>query len=68
MAMTIEVYRINPNTGVRTEVIRKHTVKPVDAPEVGQKYPPCSCPHCVGSAERLRAKVAEANRRSRGEL
>jgi hypothetical protein len=66
--MTLEVYRINPQTGARTQVRRKHTVKPAGAPDVGQKYPPCRCPRCTGSADRLSAQVAEANRRSRGAL
>jgi hypothetical protein len=68
VAMTIEVYKINPQTGARTPVRSKHTVKPADAPEVGQKYPPCSCPRCTSGADRLSAQVADANRRSRGEL
>ncbi|MFI5800135.1 hypothetical protein [Streptomyces sp. NPDC051677] len=66
--MTIEVYRINPETGVRTTVRRKHAVKPVEMVEVGQKYPPCMCARCEGRTELLRAKLAEVNRRSRGEL
>jgi hypothetical protein len=69
--MTIEVYRINPQTGARTQVSRKRTVKPADAPEFSSEYPPCACPRCSGSAQganRLRAQVAEANRRSRGAL
>lgn len=66
--MTIEVYRINPRTGARTLVRSKHTVKPADVPEVGQKYPPCSCPRCTRSAGTLSARLAEVNGRSRGEL
>lgn len=67
--MTIEVYTINPQTGARTQVRKKHTVKPADVPEVGQKYPPCECQHCngKGSRGRLHAQVSDANRRSRGE-
>lgn len=68
MAMTIEVYRVNPQTGARTVVRPLRTVEPADVPEVGQKYPPCTCPRCTDGAERLRTKVAEANRRSRVEL
>lgn len=68
MVMTIEVYRINPKTGARAQVIEKHTVKPATAPEVGQKYPPCSCPRCVSASIRLHATLAEVNRRSRGQL
>lgn len=33
--MTLEVYRINPQTGARTEVRRKHTVEPADVPDGG---------------------------------
>ncbi|MEU0219534.1 hypothetical protein ABZ281_32530 [Streptomyces sp. NPDC006265] len=68
--MTIEVYRINPETGVRTEVRRKHTVKPAEVPDLSSGYPPCACPHCKGKGSRIRLHflVAEANRRSRGEL
>jgi hypothetical protein len=67
--MTIEVYKINPETGARTQVSRKRTVKPADAPEVAREYPPCACPRCNGrgSRGRLHAQVSDANRRSRGE-
>ena len=68
--MTIAVYRINPATGVRTQVRARRTVKPADAPDLSNGYPPCACPHCKGkgSRGRLHALLAEANRRSRGEL
>lgn len=66
--MTIEVYRINPETGARTQVIERHTVRPSDAPEIGQTYPRCACPRCKNNAQVLSAKVDEANRRSRGAL
>lgn len=68
--MTLEVYRINPETGVRTEVRKKHTVKPATVPDFSTRYPMCECPHCKGkgSRGRLHFLVAEANRRSRGEL
>jgi hypothetical protein len=66
--MTIEVYRINPRTGTRTQVRGKRTIKPADAPEAGEPYPRCTCPRRKNSAQELRAKVSEANRRSRGEL
>ncbi|MFF3910130.1 hypothetical protein ACFYZJ_30085 [Streptomyces sp. NPDC001848] len=68
MSMTIAVYRINPETGARTPVRAKHTVKPVEVPDATSGLPPCTCPRCNGSAQELRAKVAEENRRSRGEL
>ena len=68
MTMTIEVYRINPETGSRTPLRAKRTVKPANMPELGQKYPPCMCTRCVDSAVRLHTKLAEVNRRSRGEL
>ncbi|MFI1168307.1 hypothetical protein ACH4UM_33155 [Streptomyces sp. NPDC020801] len=68
MTMTIAVYRINPETGARTVVREKRTVKPLEVPEVSSALPPCSCPHCVGNAIRLHARVRETNRRSRGEL
>ncbi|MEU5087523.1 hypothetical protein [Streptomyces sp. NPDC021356] len=66
MAMTIAVYRVNPETGERTQVREKHTVKPLEVPEATSVLPPCSCPRCVGYAIRLHAKVREANRRSQG--
>lgn len=50
MAMTIEVYRINPQTGARTRVRQRHTVKPAAVPEFADKYPPCICPRCTGRA------------------
>ena len=66
--MTLEVYRINPQTGARTEVRRKHTVEPADVPDLSSGYPPCSCPHCKaeGSRGRVQSRLAEVNRRSRG--
>lgn len=68
--MTIRVYRVNPETGARTQVRSKHTVKPSGAPDFSGGYPPCTCPRCTapGSRSRLHALVTEANRRSRGEL
>lgn len=48
MPMTIEVYRINPKTGVRTCVRKRHAVKPVKVPSLGQEYTPCICPRCSG--------------------
>jgi hypothetical protein len=67
--MTIEVYRINPQTGARTQVRSKHTVKPAKVPDYSSSYPPCACPNCKGkgSRGRLHSLVTEANRRSRGE-
>ena len=46
MPMTIEVYRVNPDTGVRTCVRKQHTVRPAKVPTLGQAYPPCICPRC----------------------
>ncbi|MFI6248502.1 hypothetical protein [Streptomyces sp. NPDC051016] len=68
--MTIEVYKVNPETGTRTQVRRKHTVEPADVPDFFSGYPPCVCPRCtaLGSRSRMHALVTEANRRSRGEL
>jgi hypothetical protein len=68
--MTIEVYRINPQTGTRTQVRKRHTVKPATVPDLSSGYPPCSCPRCKGkgSRGRLHAQVSDANRRSRGAL
>lgn len=68
MTMTMAVYRINPETGARTEVRKRHIVKPVEAPETTFALPPCSCPRCIGGAVRLRARLAEVNERSRGQL
>jgi hypothetical protein len=66
--MTIAVYRIDPETGARTQVREKHTVKPVDVPDVTSALPPCTCPRCTDDTLRLYAKVREVNRRSRGGL
>ncbi|MFD8812299.1 hypothetical protein ACFV23_12670 [Streptomyces sp. NPDC059627] len=68
--MTIEVYRVNPVTGARTQVRTKSTVKPSDVPDLSSGYPPCACPHCTapGSHSRMHTLVTDANRRSRGEL
>ncbi|MET8562025.1 hypothetical protein ABZV75_16070 [Streptomyces flaveolus] len=67
MSMTIAVYRINPETGARTQVREKHTVKPLEVPDATSALQPCSCPCCAGSGISLSAKLAEVNRRSRGE-
>lgn len=48
MPMTIEVYRVNPATGVRTCVRKKSAVKPAKVPTLGQEYPPCICPSYSG--------------------
>lgn len=48
--MTIAVYRLNPETGARTCVRRKHTVRPARVPALGEKYPPCTCPRCRTTA------------------
>ncbi|MFF7980128.1 hypothetical protein ACFZDK_13505 [Streptomyces sp. NPDC007901] len=68
--MTIEVYRVNPETGTRTQVCRKHTVEPAEVLDFSSGYPPCACPRCTaaGSRSRMHALVTEANRRSKGEL
>jgi hypothetical protein len=66
--MTIAVYRINPETGERTQLREKHTVKPLAVIETDSRLPPCSCPRCVGGIIRLRATLTEVNRRSQGEL
>jgi hypothetical protein len=46
--MTIQVYRIDRKTGVRTLVRRKRTVEPAAWPELFSRYPPCVCPRCSG--------------------
>lgn len=66
--MTIAVYRLNRETGVRTPVRERYSVKPLDAPEVGRSRLTCACPRCEGGVETLRAKLAEVNRRSREEV
>ncbi|MCX4904596.1 hypothetical protein [Streptomyces sp. NBC_00878] len=69
--MTIAVYRIDPQTGARTLVRAEHTVTPSNVPDLSSGYPPCACPRHKGSderANRLRALLADVNRRSRGEL
>jgi hypothetical protein len=66
--MTIAVYRVNRETGARTQVREKHTVTPLEVPETTSALPPCTCPRCTDDTVRLYAKVREANRRSRGAL
>lgn len=66
--MTLAVYRIDPQTGARTPVRSTHTVQPASVPDLSSQYPPCACPRHKGSESRLRALLAEANRRSRGTL
>ncbi|MBZ9642353.1 hypothetical protein [Streptomyces sp. PSKA30] len=43
--LTIEVYRINPETLERTPV-RSVTFAPSDAPVYSLEFPPCECPRC----------------------
>ncbi|MBW8738402.1 MAG: hypothetical protein JF621_15190 [Streptomyces turgidiscabies] len=69
--MTLSVYRVDPQTGARTLVRAEHTVQPSTVPDLSSGYPPCACPRHKGSDERtsrLRALLADVNRRSRGEL
>jgi len=69
--MTLAVYRIDPQTGTRTLVRAERTVTPSNVPDLSSGYPPCACPRHKGSderANRLRALLADVNRRSRGEL
>jgi hypothetical protein len=68
--MTIAVYRINPQTGVRTQVRGRRTVEPATTPDLTSGYPPCACPRCTGKGGRgrLRSLVTEVNWRSRGAL
>lgn len=56
MGMTIAVYRVNPETGERTQLREKHTVKPLAVIEASSKLPPCSCPRCVNNIVRLHAR------------
>ncbi len=64
MGMTLAVYKINPETGARTQVRRRRTVRPAGQPDVSGRYPPCACPRCVDISVSLTAKVAEANKRT----
>lgn len=48
MTMTIAVYRINAETGARTDVQSTRTVQPAKVPEVSSGYPACACPRCAG--------------------
>jgi hypothetical protein len=54
MAMTIAVYRVNPKTGVRTDVQSKRTFVPGDVPEWAGGFPPCTCPRCVAAIRQRR--------------
>jgi hypothetical protein len=47
MGMTIAVYRINPQTGERTVLRKRYSVRPAALPApTGIKLPPCSCELC----------------------
>lgn len=56
-AITISVYRINAQTGTRTEVQDKvtHLCPPGNPSDKGFGFPPCTCPPC--RAQRLAAEV-----------
>lgn len=62
MTMTIEVYRINPGTGVRTQVRPLRTIEAADVPELFDRFPPCACPPCRSrKGVPVRAQVVEVN-------
>ncbi|MDP9682253.1 MULTISPECIES: hypothetical protein [Streptomyces] len=44
--MTLEVCRIDPRTGERTQVREKCEVTPDAVPELSSRMPPCACPRC----------------------
>ena len=44
--MTLRVYRLQPETGGRTELPHVDP-SPVTVPVVELVYPPCECPRCV---------------------
>jgi hypothetical protein len=50
--MTIGVYRVNAETGTRTEVRRKVTFLPNTTLEESLAYPRCDCPHCKAKQQR----------------
>jgi hypothetical protein len=45
--MTIGVYKINPETGTRTDVRPKQSVRPVEQPDLSTKWPICTCRRCL---------------------
>jgi hypothetical protein len=47
--MTIAVYRVNRETGERTDIRPRHTVRPLNAPEVSRRWPDCTCQRCLNS-------------------
>ncbi|MFK0116342.1 hypothetical protein [Streptomyces sp. NPDC090994] len=52
--MTIEVYRIDPRTGARTQVREKRTVTPDSLPELFGRFPPCAPVLVAAESDRRR--------------
>ncbi|KQX63420.1 MULTISPECIES: hypothetical protein [unclassified Streptomyces] len=46
--LTIGIYRVDPETRVRTLVRAKRTLAPVDEPVDSLTFPPCGCSRCAG--------------------
>ncbi|MDQ0941469.1 hypothetical protein QFZ67_003174 [Streptomyces sp. V1I1] len=53
--ITIAVYRINGETGARTEVQGKQTflIPPGNPSDKGFGFPPCTCPPCRATRHAL---------------
>jgi hypothetical protein len=45
--MTIAVYRISGQSGQRTSVRPKRTVRPVEQPDLSTRWPACTCQRCL---------------------
>ncbi|MET9090750.1 hypothetical protein ABZX72_01530 [Streptomyces cyaneofuscatus] len=43
--LTINVYRVDTETGDRTPV-RQYETTPAEVPEKTHAFPPCTCPRC----------------------
>lgn len=48
--MTLQVYRLNAETGEQTELPHVDP-SPVACPGLTQNYPPCACPRCLPGAD-----------------
>jgi hypothetical protein len=47
--MTIAVYKINRDTGKRTDIRPRQTVKPQERPALSTQWPDCTCQRCLNS-------------------
>jgi hypothetical protein len=50
--LTFRVYRIDPLTRRRTEVLPLTEVPPAGTPDLTSAWAPCACPRCAGPSAR----------------